>query len=748
MEEIVDLVLVKTKKPISMDKVYEKVERKLGEDYVLSNVEKEKIESIVLDGVNDYKYIKTPSDNYISIKKTSFKKGRFIGDRTGAGKVVVTDSYTNKEGKLVVKEEKYLIDRDDAVNAVDGDLVLIDTYKVKNSKVLRGKVTTIIDRKINSIVGEVTKIGNSYFVKSTDKKKGNIQVAINDDRVIEGQKVSVLLEQKTGENFYIGKINHIFNKYDPDDDILYEALKCGVVVDFSDESIKQAKNISQKVLDSEKIGRCDLTDWEIFTIDGRDTKDIDDALSIKKLDNGNYLVGVHIADVSHYVKEGSPLDIDAFSKGTSAYLAGKVIPMLPKELSNGICSLNPNVERLALSCMMEINSNGEVVNHDVWKSIIKSNMQMNYDSVNDILKGKNVDEGYDIHVESLKRLNALALILRSNRLSDGAVEFNKGELKVNIAENGKVSGFSIRNQDMAENLIEEFMLLANETIDKHLCDRGIPCLHRVHDIPSRERLEEFLNMLDAIGYKYNKYDADACCTDTRKLQDLAEFINNTGSLREMLSTNLVRCMSRAKYSNHNIGHSGLAKSNYCHFTSPIRRYPDLIIHRTLKDCFFNKDNIEENKRKWKVKLPEIALQTSKMERVADEAENETLYMRCAEYMNQFIGQDFTGTIIGIGKKGIQIQLDNYIEGKVRFRNLTGQYEYNPETYSLISIDGRDDYFIGDRLSLKVVSADKNTKVIDFKINFKLEEKNLKNTQNEKVRQKVLEEREYKKYYNI
>ena len=754
MEELVQRVLRKAKKAIPMEKIYSKVEnliRKDNEDFVeLSKEEKEEIDNIVLKGVEEYRYIKTSSDNYRDIKKTSFKVGRFQGNRNGEGKVVVSESYITKQGKRVVEENQYFIDRDNVNKAIDGDVVLIDTYQRKNSKKLFGKVEKILERDLDNIMGVVTRIGNSYFVEPVDKKKKNLKIAIEGE-AIEGQRVSVSLDKQTSDDFYIGTITRTFNhKDDPDSDILWEAFKCGINDQFSKYTLEEVKSIPQYVRDMDKIGRDDLTDWEIFTIDGKDTKDIDDALSYKKLPNGNYLVGVHIADVSHYVKEDSHLEKDAFSRGTSAYLANKVIPMLPHELSNGICSLNPGVERLAMSCIMEIDDEGNVVNHSICKTVIKSNMKMNYDDVNEILKNNNIPEEYKDHADSLKGLNKIALILRRNRLLDGAIEFNRPEIKAIVGDDGKVEGFSVRVQDVAENLIEEFMLLANETVDKHICDAGVPCLHRVHDVPSHERLEDFLNLLDAVGYKSNKFTADGCSRNPKKLQELAMAINEMGSLSNMLSTNLIRCMSRAKYSPINIGHSGLAKTNYCHFTSPIRRYPDLTIHRILKDCILDRTNLDKNRAKWKEKLTEIGSHSSAKERDADQAEEEVLAMKCAEYMQSRVGKDYVGTVIGISDKGLQIQLDNYIEGKVRLRNLRGEYKHIPYTYSLVSLNGLDDYYIGDRLSVKVLGADKDRKTIDFKVNEKVEENKLRDvdSKNRKVKLKEAKEKQYRELYNI
>ncbi len=711
MEEVVIEVLNKSKKPISISKILEKLEIEREE-------EQETIRKTLQHLVDDCIVLETPNNQYILMQKTSLRKGRFYGNRNGEGKVVVTTTYIDKiSNNQIVKEQEYPILKENTNGAVDGDIVLIDSAKLmKNARM--AVVEKVLERNLDNIMGEVYQLGNSFFVRPIDKRKQSLTIALNED-AIEGQRVCVSLDQKTSDNFYIGHIVNTFNhKDDPDEDILWEAFKCGIDSQFSKATLEQVSNIPNHVLPVDKIGRMDLTDWDIFTIDGKDTKDIDDAISIKRLANGNYLLGVHIADVSHYVPLDSPLDKDAFKRGTSAYLSGKVIPMLPHELSNGICSLNPGVERLTLSCMMEIDSNGNMVSHHIWKSVISSKLKMCYDQVNDILKYNQIAEEYLPFAPELKMMNRLALCLRKRRLEIGAVEFNRPELKVILNEEGQVCDFSLRHQDLGENLIEEFMLIANETIAHHLCEHALPCLHRSHDTPSEERLEEFIRLLHSVGYHYTKYDASDCCSNAKALQDLAQYIQNTGKLSNMLSFNMVRCMSRAKYSPYNIGHSGLAKQYYCHFTSPIRRYPDLTIHRILKDCWLSKDSVIQNRKLWESKLPEIAIQSSKMERAADEAEAQTLYMRCAEYMEKHLGDDFLGTVVGISAHGLQVQLDNYIEGRVRLKNLSGKYVYAPESYTLLSLEGKDNYSIGDELNVKVIEANKNNKTIDFLINEK------------------------------
>lgn len=732
MEDRIEQLLKKAKKPLSIDNIIEKLE-------VVSREEKEEVKKILDKKVADYDVILTTGNKYSLLQKTSFRKGTFVGYKGGDGKVFVVNSYINKENQQVTEKVDYKIARGDVNGAIDGDIVLIDV-NLKDRKNNKAKIVNVIERSLNNVMGEVYRVGSTYYVRPIDKKKQNITIVLEGE-AIEGQRVDVSLESTPGPDFYVGKIVRVFNhKDDPDADILWEAFKCGIDDVFSDESLEQVKRIPQKVLATDKIGRVDLTDREIFTIDGADTKDIDDALSCRILPNGNFELGVHIADVSNYVPVNSPLDKDAYKKGTSAYLAGKVIPMLPHELSNGICSLNPFVERLALSCIMEISPNGEVVRYDIVPSVIKSQLKMTYDCVNQILKDGVIPEEYSEHAEALRLLNKIALISRRNRIKKGAIEFDRPELKPIYGENGKVVDFSIRIQDVGENLIEECMLLANETVDKHLTQIGAPCLHRIHDFPQEEKIMEFMQMLNLIGFDYK----DSNVYSQKGIQKLADYVKDTGRLSNMLSASLIKCMPRAKYSPENIGHCGLAKSNYCHFTSPIRRYPDLTIHRILKDCSINEDKDGKKAKKWMSKLPEIGANTSKMERVADTCEMQTLAMKCSEYMQAHQNYTYEGTIVGLSDHGITIQLDNLVEGRIRPKNLRGEYTYNPETYTLISLDGNEDYYIGDRLLVKVISADKENKTIDFKVMEKLEESKIRNAsdKNQYVKSRIKEERKY------
>ena len=673
--------------------------------------------------VHNYILLETKNHNFILMKKTSFRLGKFYGTRGGDGVVVVNESYTDKEGNHVSLENRYVVDKGSTNGAIDGDIVFIDTYTRDYKGTLSGKVVSVVERNLNNIVGEVYKIGNSSYVRPVDKRKQNLIIKVPDD-AIEGMKVSVSLKQQTSDNFYIGYITRVFeHKDDPKADILWEAFKCGLVDGFSDESEVQAKNIPSSVLDRERIGRVDLTKLRTFTIDGADTKDIDDALSYCVLPNGNRVVIVSIADVSHYVPEGSPIDKDAFQKGCSWYLAGTVSPMLPRKLSNDICSLRANVDRLALSCAIEYDKSGNKVSSTLFPSVIRSDKQMSYDKVNSILKDGVVPNGYEEYEDDLRVLAQLMTQRRKKRLHKGAIEFERPEMKVELDETGFPIKLSTRVQDIAENLIEEYMLDANESVDEMLEDNQIPNVHRIHDTPNLEKLEEYLQFIDTLGIDFH-HSAEECCTNPKYIQELSELVKNQGGLSDLLSVGLVRCMSRAKYSPNNIGHYGLAKKNYCHFTSPIRRYSDLTTHRIIKDCYFKKSLA--NCQKWRDKLPEICLHVSKRERDEDDAEKEVMYMKTAEYMTKHIGEDYVGTITGVSNHGLQIQLENLIEGRVRPRILRGDYEYVPESYSYVSLDGFEDYYLGDQLSVKVSDANKENKLISFSVNQKLKEYKVQN----------------------
>ena len=734
MKEFIDLILSKAKKPIDIEKLYNRVGLLMlnNDSDDLTSKDKKTINEILSDGLNNMEYYKTPKGKYTLFSKTSFRTGRFCGTRNGDGFVKANIFYINKAGEHIFKEEKYKIEKGACNGAIDNDYVLIDTVGYNG----KPKVEKIVNRNLESIAGEVKKAGDLYFLEPSDKKKRGLTIAL-DGQYEEGQRVQVSLKKQTANNFYIGEVINYFRPVD--DEILWEAYKCGFDNLFSDESMAELDNIPDKVLDSDRVGREDLTHLKVFTIDGDDTKDIDDSLAYRLLKNGNHEVIVSIADVSHYVKRGSALDRDAYRKGTSNYLADTVLPMLPPKLSNGICSLNPGVERLALSCIMEIDSNGNVVKSRIAKTVIKSRLKMTYKKVNDILKNDIVPEGYEDFVYELKSLNNIAHMLRKKRIQNGSVEFDKPELKGIYDEKGQAVDFTTRIQDDAEKLIEEFMILANEQVAKTLVDLGLPCLHRNHGMPNEERLKDFLKMLNVLKIPFNKYSVEECCNNPKAFQALAKHIKCNNHLESMLSTSLIRCMARAKYTPLASGHFGLGKDYYLHFTSPIRRYPDLEIHRILYDCYFDKVNIARNAKKWEKDLVDIGDHCSKMERLADECEMNVLSMKCSEYMEKHIGEEYDGTVIGISDRGLHIMLDNNIEGRVKTTNLDGLYKYDDQTFSMVSLDDGDNYKIGDRLHVRVKNASKIDKTIDFEVMEKMVTDEM-----EKTKQKTIVKRRFSK----
>ena len=503
-------------------------------------------------------------------------------------------------------------------------------------------------------------------------------------------------------------------------------------------------DIPTHVLDIDKIGRMDFTEKEIFTIDGKDAKDLDDAVSLEKLENGNYLLGVYIADVAHYVKEDSALDLRARSKGTSSYLANTVIPMLPHKLSNGICSLNPNVERLAMACTMEFNPKGERVNYNIYEAVIKSNLKMSYDKVNSILDDGIVAEGYEKHVNTLGIMKELSEILHQRRIDRGAVELDKPELKLIIDENGKVIDFDKRIQGTGESIIEEFMLITNETIAEDMFKNSYPLVFRNHEKPKEEKMDEYLEMLKSLGY-----ELDFKKNDPKLGQKLAEFISEDITLADTLKTKLLKSFRRAFYSDYDLGHYGLASEFYCHFTSPIRRYPDTTNHRLVKEYHFSDIDKRKLSKKWEKQLEEIAKNSSIRERQADECERMVQLMKCAEYMESHIGEEFTGTVVDIYNDGMQIELDNMIEGTVRLKDLKGKYVYYPLTQSYISLDHQQDYYLGDRLNLRVSYANKETKKVNFQVVNKIyENERVSKNSNEKARVMEKKKRADIYYYNV
>ena len=518
------------------------------------------------------------------------KKGKYIlFDNCRDLEIGILDVNKKGFGFLLMKDgEDIHIDRKYLNGAIDKDKVIVEI--IGKGEKPEGRVLKIVERDLNNIVGEIYKENNKLFLKPEDKRHITIELTDKNTKdIVEGTIVVVKIFKEVKENYYLADITDIIgHKDDAGVDILTIAYKHEIFPEFSDAAMKQTEEIENEVDEKELNGRRDLTEEMIFTIDGDDTKDIDDAISLD-IEGGNYILGVHIADVSHYVTENSPLDESAKAKGTSSYLADTVIPMLPHKLSNGICSLNEGVIRLTQSCVMTINHQGKVIDYDIFPSYIKSRKKMTYKNVNEILMWDNVPEGYEEFKDKLLKMNELALILRKEKKDRGYIDFDIDEPKIICNEEGRCIDVQRRLREDGEKLIENFMIAANETVASHLSNMELPSLYRVHDKPDEEKLQSFVKITSALGYTLKgKVKAE----NPKNIQDLLTQLKDKPEIN-MLSEILLRSMKKAKYQSENIGHFGLGSKAYTHFTSPIRRYPDLIIHRLLRTYLY--ENKIDNK---------------------------------------------------------------------------------------------------------------------------------------------------------
>lgn len=622
----------------------------------------------------------------------------------------------NKSGNGFVDqpgEKDIFIKSEDLNGAINGDFVETEIHNKITDPDPEGHIIKILKRDLKNVVGEIVKNKNQLAFKADDDKL-NIIIKITKESMhgcVEGHKVVVSIIKEIGARTFLGKVIKIIgHKNDPRVDILTIAAKHNIGFDFSMQTKNELKSIPDVVKDEELIGRKDLTAKMIFTIDGDDTKDIDDAVSVEK-EGKYYRLGVHIADVSNYVKVGSSLYEDAYTRGTSSYLADTVIPMIPHQLSNGICSLNPNVVRLTITCDMLIDEKGKVKSYDIYPSFIKSRKQMTYKNVNKILEENIVPEGYEEFAESLKTMQELAKILRNEKNARGYIDFGLDEAKIVQDENGKAIDVIKRVSGPGEKLIEDFMIVANETVATHISNMDLPFIYRVHDLPNSDKIEDFSNLLHQLGYKLQ--------TNMKKITPLTmqKILNELRDKEEfaILSDMLLRSMKKAIYSTNNIGHFGLASKNYTHFTSPIRRFPDLTVHRLLRTYLFEK-RIDLETINFNAKyLIDVADHSSETEVNAIEAEREVLDMKMAEYMESHINEEYTGIISGVTNFGIFVELDNLVEGLVHISTLKGFYTYVPELLSLIRNDKKIKYRIGDKVKVKVVAASKEAKTIDFEL---------------------------------
>ena len=619
----------------------------------------------------------------------------------------------NGNGFVECEPEDIFVHSNYLNGAINGDFVEVEIKTRLNDPEPEGYIRNILKRDLKNVVGEMVKDKKTLAFKPDDEKL-NIAVKLTKESMkgcVEGHKVIISIIKEIGNRTFLGKVEKIIgHKNDPGVDILTIAAKHSIETEFSEEVKRELKNIPDEVCENDLIGRTDLTKEMIFTIDGDDTKDIDDAISVKR-DGKNYVLGVHIADVSNYVKVGSALYDSAFSRGTSSYLADTVIPMIPHQLSNGICSLNPEVIRLTISCVMTIDGNGKVISYDIFPSYIKSRKQMTYKNVNKILDENIIPEGYGEFADTLKLMHELSKILRQEKINRGYIDFGIDEAKVIQDENGKAIDIVKRIQGTGEKLIEDFMIAANETVATHISNLDLPFIYRVHDLPNAEKIEDFSNLIKQMGYQIhtnlNKITPVTMQKLLNEFRDKDEFV--------ILSDMLLRSMKKAIYSTNNIGHFGLASKNYTHFTSPIRRFPDLTVHRLLRTYLFE-NRIDMETINFNAKyLIDVAEHSSETEVNSIEAERDVLDMKMAEYMEKHVGEEYDGIISGVTNFGLFVELDNLVEGLVHISTLNGFYTYVPEMLSLISSNKKKKYRIGDKVKIIVTKASKKQGIIDFEL---------------------------------
>lgn len=647
----------------------------------------------------------------IILKNEDFVKGKFIYNERGFGFVETDDD-----------DKDIFIPPNMTFGSMTGDIVRVKiTTPAEENHRAEGTIVDIIERKTKVLIGTFQKSKNYGFVVPDEKAMGT-DIFISKKlrhKAKNGDKVVVSIKKYPEGNMSAeGEIIEVLGKSSDTNVDLISVIKAhDYKLVFPKEVNKEANSLPQVVRDID--GRVDLRDKEIFTIDGDDTKDIDDAVSLY-MDGENYILGVHIADVSTYVKSGTALDKEARKRGTSVYLIDTVIPMLPRELSNGICSLNPNEDRYALSVEMKISKSGEVLESKIFKSVIKSKIQMTYNKVYDILVNNIVAEGYEPHVETLKLMEKLALILVDKKSKMGAIDFDMPEAKIILDENDAVVDIKLREMTIANKLIEEFMILANEVVAETFNKKELPFIYRIHEKPEVDRIEKLNTMLKNLGYpeidlnvctKKGKVNGNNLALQLKNVMNLAKGNEN----EKLVSLLVLRTMQLAKYSNENIGHFGLASEYYCHFTSPIRRYPDLFIHRVISSYLANELD-SKMISKYKKQAIKYAETSSEMEQEEEEAERDLYEIKKCEFMQKHVGEIYDGSISGVTSFGIFVELENTVEGLIRLENMKDDYYvYDENCMRLIGKRTNKIFKLGDKVKVKVVSANKLLRRIDFEL---------------------------------
>lgn len=666
-----------------------------------------------ISNLESHRQLRFDDNGSLSLQKKEAKKkeitvrGLFRANKAGFGFLSIDQD-----------EDDMFIGKNDIAYAIDGDTVEAVVKKSAdrlNGTAAEARVVNIVERSLKTLVGKFVlddeRPKYAGYIKSKNQKINQKIYIRKEPVVLDGTeiiKVDIDKYPTRGHDYFVASVRDIVgHQGDVGIDVLEVLESMDIVSEFPEDVIAEANAIPDAPTEKDLIGRVDLRQEVTFTIDGADAKDLDDAVHIKLLDNGHFELGVHIADVSYYVTEGSALNREALSRGTSVYVTDRVVPMLPERLSNGICSLNPNLDRLTQSCIMEIDQNGRVVNHQITQSVINTTYRMTYIAVNDIIAGdEEICSEYESIVSSVQHMVTLHHTLEAMRTRRGALNFDTSEAKIMVNDKGMPVDIVIRNRGIAERMIESFMLAANETVAEHYARLKLPFIYRIHEEPKAEKLQKFIDYASVFGVQIQ---GTATKITQSALQDFMKKVQGQpGS--EVLSMMLLRSMQQARYSEHNHGHYGLAAEYYTHFTSPIRRYPDLLVHRMIRDY---DDKAMDKADHFANLIPEIATQTSSLERRAIDAERIVEAMKKAEYMEEYVGEEFEGVVASVVKFGMFVELPNTIEGLIHVTTLPEYYHFNERTLTLQGEKSGKVFRVGQQIKVKLIRSDKETGDIDF-----------------------------------
>ncbi len=699
------------KKQIILDFVYDDLykpmkQKELAFFFGIPQENREEFRILLEQLIEEGKIIKTKR-GLIKPVKDQYIVGTFCGTRKGFGFVAPEDG-----------SDEIFISMSDTKDAFHKDKVMVKITKLPprySSQKREGEIVRVIERGMKKIVGLFLKQKNFGFVIPDEGRfSSDIFIPKKEQKgVPHGHKVVVEIENY-GDGYRespTGVIVEVIGSYnDPKTDFSVVVNNYELRQEFSEKIYEEVEKIGDKISEADKKKRSDFTDILTITIDGEDAKDLDDAISLKKTDYG-WQLGVHIADVSHYVREGSALDKEAIERGTSVYLINRVIPMLPKELSNGICSLNEGVDRLTLSCVMDIDKKGRVMEHEITEAVIRSDKRMTYTSVQKILDGDEEErEKYSELVDMIEEMRALSFVLREKRREKGSIDFDFPESKIILDEEDAPIEVKAYERNDATKLIEDFMLLANETVAQDYYWQGIPFVYRVHETPDREKMERFSILIQNFGY-HIKLGREKM--HPKEIQKLLAKIEGTQE-EPLISRLALRSMKQARYTTENSGHFGLSMQYYCHFTSPIRRYPDLQIHRIIKENL--KYGIEGKRRAhYEAILDKIAMQSSKKERIAEQAERELRKLKKIEYAQDHLGEEHEGVISGVTEYGLYVELPNTIEGLIPLDSLGDYFEYDMGECSVKGEFTGQVYSLGEKVKIKILSTNKQDQKIYFSI---------------------------------